>query len=79
MVYCVWTLLLNVAGSASEYRLLLTVNGFQYGPVAVFAFIIDVLLVPVSFNTQTCFQLYQEPFMPSSDKEVGWYRPCCCN
>ncbi|KAH9960314.1 hypothetical protein BC827DRAFT_409583 [Russula dissimulans] len=52
-------------------RLRLTANGFQTGNPAAFAFVIDVLFVPVSFNAQACFQLYHESFKPSPD--VDWY------
>ncbi|KAH9959296.1 hypothetical protein BC827DRAFT_1384732 [Russula dissimulans] len=54
-------------------RLLLTTNCVHFGGHSnnTFTYIVDVLLVPVSFNMQTCFQLYHEPFMPSS--EISWY------
>jgi len=53
-------------------RLTLTANCYCFGTSAPFnfAFIIDVLLVPLSFNTHTCFDLYLEPFNPASR---GWF------
>jgi hypothetical protein len=52
-------------------RLRLTANAFQVGNPAAFAFIVDVLFVPLSFNTQACFQLYHEPSEPNPD--ANWY------
>jgi len=48
-------------------RLILVANGYQFGGNHNnFTFILDVLLVPLSFNVQTCFDLYLEPFCPGS-------------
>jgi len=49
-------------------RLTLTANCYASGTGSKFnfAFIIDVLLVPLSFNVNTCFDLYLEPFDPAS-------------
>ncbi|KAH9958493.1 hypothetical protein BC827DRAFT_567449 [Russula dissimulans] len=51
-------------------RLFLTANCYHYGDQDwkwnKFTFIVDVLLVPLSFNAQTCFDLYLEPFNPQS-------------
>jgi len=51
-------------------RLLLTANCYVSGADEKFAFLVDVLLVPLSFNVQTCFDLYLEPFNPQSTR---WY------
>jgi len=48
---------------------ILTANCYHFGGNDnnyKFTFIIDVLLVPLSFNVQTCFDLYLEPFNPGS-------------
>ena len=47
-------------------RLLLTANCFVVGGDRKFAFIVDILLIPPSFNAQTCFDLYLEPYNPQS-------------
>jgi len=48
-------------------RLILVANGYQFGGNHNnFTFILDVLLVPLSFNVQTCFDLHLEPFCPGS-------------
>jgi len=52
-------------------RLVLTANCYQYGVnSSKYTFIIDVLLVPRSFDTKTCFGLYLDPFVPDSEP---WY------
>jgi len=54
-------------------RLLLTANCYYYGGHTdnyMFSFIVDVLLVPRSFNPHSCFDLYHEPYNPEAR---GWY------
>jgi hypothetical protein len=46
-------------------RLVLTANGYHLNR-GHFAFIVDVLLVPLIFDVRTCFDLYLEPFGPGS-------------
>jgi len=54
-------------------RLVLTSNSYLYGNSTgnnLYTFMIDVLLVPLSFNAETCFDLYLAPFVPQSE---SWY------
>jgi len=47
-------------------RLVLMANGYNYGGNPNnFTFMIDILLVPLSFNVQTWTDLYLEPFNPN--------------
>ncbi|KAH9958415.1 hypothetical protein BC827DRAFT_560315 [Russula dissimulans] len=51
-------------------RLTLTSNSYLYhndGDKNRYTFLIDVLLVPHSFNMETCFDLYRAQFVPQSD------------
>jgi len=46
-------------------RLVFMANGLHYGgTLSNFTFMVDILLVPVSFNVQTWAELYQEPYNP---------------
>jgi len=59
-------------------RLLLTANCYYYGGSHNnyrFSFIIDVLLVPRSFNAESCYDLYLEPHNPESRH---WYMGTRC-
>jgi hypothetical protein len=50
-------------------RLVLTSNSYLSGNANgsnLYTFMIDVLLVPLSFNVGACFDLYQAPFVPGS-------------
>jgi len=53
-------------------RIVLTTNCFNIGgfPNNTFTYIVDVLLVPISFNMQTCFHLYLDPF---HKLQQSWY------
>jgi len=53
-------------------RLVLTANCYHFGgdDKYNFTFILDVLLVPPSFNLRSCFDLYLEPYNPHSR---SWY------
>ncbi|KAH9958427.1 hypothetical protein BC827DRAFT_1385125 [Russula dissimulans] len=51
-------------------RLVLTSNSYLYGNITgnnLYTFMIDVLLVPLSFNAEACFDLYLAPFSPGSE------------
>ncbi|KAH9958425.1 hypothetical protein BC827DRAFT_560673 [Russula dissimulans] len=51
-------------------RLVLTSNSYCYGNKSgghLYTFMIDVLLVPLSFNAEACFGLYLAPFFPESE------------
>jgi len=53
-------------------RIILTANCFHGGssPINSYTCIVDVLLVPISFNMETCFNLYRDQFYPV---EHWWY------
>jgi len=63
----------TIATTNLPRRLVLTANCYCCDPkfiVCKFAFIIDVLLVPLAFDVRKCFDLYLEPFNPGSQ---SWY------
>ncbi|KAH9958483.1 hypothetical protein BC827DRAFT_1377673 [Russula dissimulans] len=62
----------TIASSPMPKRLLLTANCYYYGggDNYKFSFIVDALLVPLSFYAQSCFDLYSDPYNPEGR---GWY------
>ena len=57
-------------------RLAVTANCYNFGGDGNrFSFIVDILLVPLSFDMETCFKLYQNPFKQSSE---SWYMGTRC-
>ncbi|KAH9959324.1 hypothetical protein BC827DRAFT_511707 [Russula dissimulans] len=53
-------------GARIPERLVLTARGGHRGtpPINTFSFILDVLLVPIHHNMETCHDLYLDPFIP---------------
>jgi hypothetical protein len=63
----------TIPSSPMPKRLLLTANCYYYGGNGdnyKFSFIVDALLVPLSFYAQSCFDLYSDPYNPEGR---NWY------
>ncbi|KAH9959325.1 hypothetical protein BC827DRAFT_1156336 [Russula dissimulans] len=58
-----------VPGARIPGRLVLSAECYHRGshPDNAFSFLLDVLLVPIHFNVETCFDLYLDPFIPEPE------------